>query len=62
MSPDENVNSIVNMLDALPSAPDKYQALQNLKTAVFAIHPSALHTVSWGSVGKRCYSLYLRRL
>jgi len=45
MSPDENVNSVVNMLDALPSAPDKYQALQNLKTAVFAIHPSALHTV-----------------
>jgi len=45
MSPDESINSVVNLLDALPSAPDKYQALQNLKTAVFAIHPSALHRV-----------------
>ena len=46
MSPDESINSVVNLLDALPSAPDKYQALLNLKTAVFAIHPSALHRVT----------------
>jgi len=45
MSPDENVNSVVNLLDALPSAPDKYVALQQLKTAIFAIHPTALDRV-----------------
>jgi len=45
MSPDESVNNVLNMMDALPSAPDKFQALQNLKTAVFAIHPSALDQV-----------------
>ena len=45
MSPDESVNNVLNMMDALPSAPDKFQALQNLKTAVFAIHPSALNQV-----------------
>ena len=46
MSPDENINSVVNMMDALTSAPDKYIALQNLKSAVFSIHPSALDRVN----------------
>lgn len=45
MSPDENLNSVINLMDALPSAADKYVALQNLKTAVFAVHPSALNRV-----------------
>ena len=45
MSPDENLNSVINLMEGLPSAPDKYIALQNLRTAVFTIHPSALDRV-----------------
>ena len=45
MSPDENVNSVINSMEALANAPDKYLALQNLKTAVYAVHPSALDRV-----------------